>query len=218
VQNDHPTVPNLRPYESGADEQAPGMTPMWPVAGGAAGGGMRGRRLSASTRDLLPAALAISLGVNIALLVGLVGVLLLARAGSFAPGPPQSSAQSTQGAGTANAALSSPSPTPLSGWLQVVPSSVQVSCSGDGQQTQSVVLTNSGPQDVQWQASFDVPTNQAGIEVAPNQGDLQAGASTTIQIRNRTRSANQQGVIHFDPQTPAAGPSASLTYTSAGCQ
>ena len=221
---DRPTVPNQRPYGYGADANAGerefGGPSTWPVGGGGSGADAHMRR---SAGDLLPLALGASLGVNVALLLGLVGVLFLARAGAFSPSP-SSAAQSTPPGSATSVALGTPTPTPTTplsasgGWLRVAPSSVQVGCTGD-QQTQYVVLMNSGPQDVQWQAVFVNPTDQAqaGVEVGPNQGTLHAGASVVLQIHTRNPSTTQQGVIRFEPDASAAGTPPSLTYTAASC-
>jgi len=113
-----------------------------------------------------------------------------------------------------------PSATPVAGWLQVTPTSVQVSC-GQDQQTQVVELANRGPQAVQWQASLSVPTDQAGIEVSPHEGTLASGASAAIQLQlhhhHDQGASQQQGVMRFVPETPEAGPPSSLSYTIVGC-
>lgn len=213
--DDRPTVPGLYP-RAGSDvarERDFGGAHTWPVSETRAPGGR------IATRGMLPLALGASLGVNVALLLGLVGVLALARAGALSPS--RTSAAGSAAAGTpTSAALSTPTATPTSplsaGWLQVAPSSVQLGCDG-AQQTQYVVLTNSGPQDVQWQAVF-AGADQASIEVAPTQGDLHAGASVVLQIHNRSRAANQQGVIRFEPDSSDAGTAPSLSYSSTGCQ
>jgi hypothetical protein len=163
--------------------------------------------------------LAISLTANVMLFACLVGVFFLARTGAFAPA--NSSARFVAGSSTPTAVHSStgttPSPTITANWLQVAPTAVQLGCDGD-QQMQLAILTNSGPRDVQWQSDLGVSADQAGINISPKQGNLKAGASTTIQIQTRGHSANQQGIIHFDPATPMAGSPPSLSYTTTGCQ
>jgi len=159
-------------------------------------------------------------------LIGLVGLLLLNQLGVFATrgGPPGSSVP--------NSALGSPTTTPpptatasslaFSGWLQVTPSSVRLRCDGD-QRTQFVVLANTGPQTVQWQAVVDVSADQAGIAMAPNQGDLDAGATVSVQLENTTQSSHSQGgshsegVIRFVPTTATAGSPPSLNYRLDNC-
>lgn len=206
--DDTPPVPQL--YWENAGRRAPGAVPTWPEAA---------PRPPMSpvtpTRSRHPAVLGISLVANGVLLASLVGLFVLAHAGAFAP--PRSSGQSTPPGSALGSASATPSVTPVSGWLQVAPTSVQLGCDG-GQQTQVVVLMNTGPEEVHWQVALDVPTDQAGVEIGPRQGDLRAGASISIQIQNRSRGSDQQGVMRFDPQTPQAGPSPSLSYTSAGCQ
>jgi hypothetical protein len=213
MQGDPPTMPNLRPPDDDAGERDFAGSPTWPLARGNAGT----RRFSAA-RGVLPLVLGVSLGVNIALLVGLVSVLLLARAGAFAPSTAMGTASPTASEAAGSSAVSSPTLTTLGagGWLQVAPSSVRLGCDGD-QRTQFVVLTNTGPQDVQWQVTLGVPTDQAVIDVGPNQGTLQAGASTVLQLHNRPHPALQQGIVRIDLQSPAAGMPPSFSYTAASC-
>ena len=163
---------------------------------------------------LLGIGLAISMVVNVGLFVALLSVLLLARAGAFAAN------QSIVGRSTSPPPSSSPSatfsPTSTPPWLQVAPTAVQLACTGD-QHMQVVVLANSGPQMVQWQVDFGGPADQSPVDVAPGQGNLQAGASMSLQIQTRGHASNQQGVIRFDPATQMAGAPPSLSYTIADC-
>src|SRR5262249_2580889 len=155
----------------------------------------------------------LSLGATGAVLVGLLGFLLLNLLGVFAsPGAPGSSGPSS--ALASPTATSSPSATAsslaLSGWLQVTPSSVRLRCDGD-QRTQVVVLANTGPQTVPWQAVVDVSADQAGIAITPTNGDLDAGASVSVQLENTTQSSSShsgshsEGVIRFVPTAATAG-------------
>jgi hypothetical protein len=210
-EDETPTLPHLRWDDDEA--RSPGGMPTWP----------RGRAStprSSAPWDRQQMVLGMSLAANGVLLASLLLLLFLARAGAFSPS--SSSAQSAPPAPAPTATPTSPhltpsaSLTPLSGWLQVAPTSVQLGCDG-GQQTQFAVLTNTGPEDLQWRAAFAVPTDQAGMEVSPQQGDLRAGTSVTLQIHNRSQSAGQQGVMSFDPGTPAAGTPPTLSYTTVGC-
>jgi hypothetical protein len=169
-------------------------------------------------------AFGISLGANMVLLAGLLGVLavlLLNNAGAFSLRG--ASGQPLPGGSTHGTALSSPtatstpasSPTPSVGWLQVTPGSVQLDCV-DSQQVQ-VVLGNSGPQTVDWQVAFSLPADQAGVMVYPQQGELAAGDTVLVQLQNTTQSTGQQGAVDFAPASPEAGPPASLSYTTTGC-
>jgi hypothetical protein len=107
--------------------------------------------------------------------------------------------------------------------LQVNPISLQLGCNGN-QQTQFVLLANTGPEPVQWQVTFSLPANQAGINVGPNQGMLNPGSNMPIQIQNQTHAGgpqgvpSQQGAIEFTPSTPDAGSSATVMYTTVGCK
>lgn len=163
-----------------------------------------------------------SLGANVALLLALLGLLLLGRPGVSLPGgstassPPPSSATRAGLSGPTPTPSPSASPLPLAGGLQVAPSRMQLGC-GDGQQTQFAVLTNTGPDDVQWQAAFFSPAAPAGVVVSPDHGDLKAGTSTVLQIQNRAHDGGQQGVIRFAAGPLGAGAPASLSYTTQGC-
>jgi hypothetical protein len=108
-------------------------------------------------------------------------------------------------------------------WLQVIPSTVPVGC-GQSQPTPVVLLVNSGPQTVDWRVAFSVPAEQAEVAVDPQQGELDAGARMLVQLQHmiqltaRQGSSGPQGVVDFAPTTPKAGPPASLTFTTVGCQ
>jgi hypothetical protein len=177
---------------------------MWPVPGA---GDQRPRQRLPEPIGCLGAA---AFSGCVILLFG-VG-LLLGHAGFSPLGRP--SVQSAPGVSVPSPTLS---PTAVVGWLQVAPTSVQLGC-GQGQETQVVVLANRGPQPVQWQASLSVPTDQAGVEVSPHEGQLAAGTSAAIQVHLHNQDAGQQqGVIRFVPNTPEAGPPPSLSYTTVGC-
>ncbi len=94
---------------------------------------------------------------------------------------------------------------------------MRLGCDGD-ERTQSVALANTGPQHVQWQAVVDGSADQAGIAITPNQGDLEAGDSLSIQLENTTQSSNSQGsshregVIRLAPTSADAGQPPSLSY------
>jgi hypothetical protein len=198
-----PTIPRLR-WDEARTRPALEM-PTWPVARPPV-------RASSTPADGHPIALGISLVANGVLLASLLLLLLFARAGAFLP--PSSAAQSVL---PASALTATPTSTPsLSGWLQVAPTSVYVGCSGT-QQTQYVVLTNTGSEDLHWQVGLGVPLDPAGLQVTPPQGDLPAGTSVALQIQNQSQSAGHRGVITFDPGTPAAGMPPSLIYTTFGC-
>jgi len=205
MQIDQPTPPDVPQLP----RTAPGAPPLWPVPGA---GDPRFRPALPGALGWLGCLGATALGGCVVLLFG-VG-LLLGHAGVFPLSP--SPAHSVSGGSVPSP---TPSATPVTGWLQVTPTSVQVSC-GQDQQTQVVVLANRGPQAVQWQASLSVPTDQAGIEVSPHEGTLASGASTAIQLQLHHQdqgAGQQQGVVRFVPETPEAGPPPSLSYTIVGC-
>jgi hypothetical protein len=207
VRDDGPTEPNPRWHDEGTRDS--GGPPTWPGASTHTG--------HSSPSDIRPMLLGASLAVNGILFVALLSVLLLTRAGAFstANSPGQSGTQVSASTATPTRPLSTPTSS-LSGWLRVTPTNVRLGCD-PGQQTQFAVLQNTGPHDVQWQAHITASSDQAGIEVGPNQGSLRAGTSMSIQIRNRSHTSGRRGVIRFDPMDPAAGPAPSLTYTTSGC-
>lgn len=222
MRDDQPTVPNLRRFDEHEHyEHYDAPVPAWPSGAGGEDS-WRTEHPVGDRRSPLRTLLGVSLGANALLLVlvGLLSALLLAQAGAFAPHAP--------GSGAPGATLSSPttsataSPSSGAGWLTVAPTSVSLGCNG-GQETQMVVLANTGQQDVQWQAEIIGSTGQAGIEVDPQEGELAAGASLTINLHNTTHvgggqgSAGQRGVIRFTPEAPEAGAPPSLTYTTVGC-
>jgi hypothetical protein len=95
-------------------------------------------------------------------------------------------------------------------------------CDGD-ERTQEVVLVNAGPADVEWQAVVDTAADQAGIAIKPNQGDLDAGESVSVQLVNTTQSSDsggsshREGVIRFVPASAETGASVSLSYRLDRC-
>lgn len=216
MQDDEPTVPQLPQLaqysRSPSSGREPGEMPTWPAVD------THSRRAPSEGVPTMALAtgLAVSLVANGALLVALVSVLLFARAGVFSPRSSSTTPAPSATSAAASTTNALPSPTPSGGWLQVAPSSVQLGCDG-GQDTQFVVLANTGPEDVQWQVVFAVSADQAGVAVDPMQGDLSAGTSITLQIHNTSRADAQQGVIRFDPDTSAAGTPPTLSYTTISC-
>ena len=192
-------------------ERTPGGMPFWPEA-------QTPRQRSFTTggrATTLVGMLAVSIGANVALVVALLAVVLLARGGYFT-----ASAKPTAGLSATTTVVSNPSPSPsvapTAGWLQVGPTSVQLGCD-DGQQTQFAVLKNTGTEDVQWQVVFSDSADNAGVTVSPRQGNVRAGTGIVLQIQSKRQSDSQQGVIRFDPDTSAAGAPPSLSYTTASC-
>jgi hypothetical protein len=208
----------MRRYATGAFREyaEPGTSSTWPT----------GRRLKrpSTAQKKAPLLLGASLAVNVLLLVVLLSVLVLDR-GSFSQSnvPAGSSSSSSRVTnGSSKAAIGTPTAAPANGWLQVTPTNLQLTCN-NGQQTQFVVLKNSGTEPVQWQVIFSEPANQVGVNVTPNQGTLNAGASMPLQIQNQTYAhgpqgvVGQQGTIELNPETVGAGPSPDITYTTVGC-
>jgi hypothetical protein len=235
VRHDGPTIPNLSrqepraPAEATAGAQTRNEKLIWP-----GGNGRRQRPIEIrETPGGYVSALAfgISLGANIVLFVALVGLLLFAQAGAFSSGG--AFGPSTRSSALSNPTATSdatPSPSATAASLQIAPSSVQLGCVS-GQRTQYVTLQNTGSAKVNWQATFSVPAQQAGVTVSPLRGQLAAGGSIPIQLQNTTRSngsqgsSGRQGVITFTPTASEdnqdagadAGSSAKLSYTTVGC-
>lgn len=232
MRDDQPTLPNLGRFapdpfhepNAVGDLQDLNQTPIWP------GADERARAAHAShpaPHGYVSATLfGISLIANVALVIGLLGVLFLSHAGFFSPNG--SSGQSSSGVSGSGNALGSPtptsmaSPTPNSGWLRVAPNSITLGC-GDGQRSQVVILENTGPNRVKWQVSFSGSSGQAGVSVSPQEGRLAPGATTSLQIQNTTSASDgqnvsgQQGVINFTTTSSDIGPPATLSYTTMGC-
>jgi hypothetical protein len=93
-------------------------------------------------------------------------------------------------------------------------------CPATGQNVQWVILTNTGSAALGWQVVNTVPDALVGVAVNPNQGQLNPGQNTPIQIQNVAQAGgpqNTQGVIQFAPLTGVAGPAANLSYSETGC-
>lgn len=161
--------------------------------------------------------LGVSLFANVVLIITLISVLLFGHTGLFSRGSPSPgvSAPGTS-LGTPTVTANSASPTTGTGWLQVTPNTVHLTCSGD-QNTQKVVLANTGPRKVQWQASFPNAGDSAPISVSPNQGELHAGATVEIQIQISSSSNGSQGIISFNSGNSDAGASPTLSYIADNC-
>ena len=164
-----------------------------------------------------------SLGVNVMLLLVLLSVLVLDHGGFSQNNVPVGFSSSVSRVSTASPRSTFDTPTASpAGWLQVTPANLQLSCN-NGQQTQFVVLKNTGTEPVQWQVIFSEPADQVGVNVNPNQGTLNPGSSMPLQIQNQTHAhgpqgvAGQKGTIEFNPEIVGAGPPPNITYTTVGC-
>jgi hypothetical protein len=233
MRQDGPPVPHLGRHAPGASAESPprSETLIWPRADDRRPRAPESRRApemnEARSGSVSALAFGVSLGANLVLLVALAVLLLLAQAGNFSSGGAVGS--STRGV-TLGSPTAIPSASASAAALQVAPSSVQLGCAS-GQRTQYVTLRNTGAAKAQWQATFSVPAEQAGVAVSPQRGELAAGGSIPIQLQNTTRSsgsqgvAGRQGVITFAPTAPDesqdagpdAGLSARLSYTTVGC-
>jgi hypothetical protein len=229
MRQDGPPVPHLGRHEPGASAQSQphSETLIWPRADDRRPRAPDNRRApemnEAPSGSVSALAFGVSLGANLVLLVALAALLLLAQAGIFSSG-------GAVGSSTRGGTLGSPTASASAAALQIAPSSVQLGCAS-GQRTQYVTLQNTGAAKVSWQATFSAPTEQAGVTVSPQRGQLAAGGSMPIQLQNTTRSggsqgvSGRQGVITFAPTVsadgadagPDGGSSARLSYTTVGC-
>jgi hypothetical protein len=231
MRQDGPPAPHPGRHEPGASAQSQprSETLIWPRADDRRPRAPDSRRApemnEAPSGSVSALAFGVSLGANLVLLVALAALLLLAQAGTFSSG-------GAVGSSTRGVTLGSPTAiaSATAAALQIAPSSVQLGCAS-GQRTQYVTLQNTGAAKVSWQATFSAPTDQAGVTVSPQRGQLAAGGSMPIQLQNATRSSGsqgvsgRQGVITFAPTTsedsqdagPDAGSSARLSYTTVGC-
>lgn len=213
MRDDGPNTSSSHRYD--APGRTPGEMPVWPEMN--AGVDALRQRYSAGIArpTTLAAILAVSIGANVALIAALLAVVLLARAGYFAPNP---RAATGTGASATTTVTTTPSPTatPAAGWLQVTPSSVQLGCDS-GQQSQYVVLANSGSDSVDWQAQLSVDPDQAGVSISPRHGTLRPGTNIAIRLQNISNGDGQQGTISFNTDAQAAGAAPTLNYTTTGC-
>jgi hypothetical protein len=163
----------------------------------------------------------LSLVGNVVLLVTLLSVLALIQMGLYAQGGASRQPTTNFTLSSPSATMTaSPSPGPDAAALRVTPSSVRLSCAGD-QRTQVVTMQNSGAMTVQWRATFSI--QKPGVTVSPQQGEVAAGDSISIQVQTTTKSsgpgggAGRQGMISFAPTNPDSGQPAQLSYTTVGC-
>jgi hypothetical protein len=208
----------LDTYYTYRQREDPGEMPTWPPPR------ERNRYAPNTNSNLL--LLGASLGLNGALLIVLVSViiLVLGHSGLFSQGALFSGDKSAQPTATAaGSALSSPTvsltPTAAPNWLQASPSSVQLCF---GQPNQTVQLQNNGTDTVQWTANVTSPSsNNVAVNVSPMNDSLDPGASEPVQIQYQGHFNNSQvgqtGTIQFTPSTPNAGAGPILTYQIIAC-
>lgn len=213
MQDDGPNTWSSHKYD--APGRAPGEMPVWPEMN--TGVDARSQRYSAGVArpTTLAAILAVSIGANVALIAALLAVVLLARAGYFAPSP-QAGTGSGISVTSTTTTTPSPSATPATNGLQVTPTTVHLGCDS-GQQSQVVVLLNSGSDSVDWQLQIAGGSDQSGVSISPRRGTLRPGTSITIRLQNNSNGDGQQGVITFNSDTQAAGSPPTLNYTTDGC-
>ena len=209
MQDDEPTLPPHIGYgpDNATDPNAFSEAPTWPPAG---------ERPYPPRRPDRSPLLWLSLGAIAVVVIGLLGGLLLNQLGMFAPRGATSSPGPTN-ALSSPTTLPSTTASPLANGLQVTPSNVRLGCDGN-ERTVQVVLVNTGPADVEWQAVVDTAADRAGIIITPNQGDLDAGDNVPVQLENTTQSvdaegsSHREGVIRFVPTAADAGGPVSLSY------
>lgn len=215
MQDDGPNTLSSRRYD--VPGRAPGEMPVWPEMNTGVGGRRQRYSAGAARPTTLAAILAVSIGANVALIAALLAVVLLARAGYFAPSPQGATGAGISATKTANTTPApSPSATPSAGGLQVAPTSVRLGCDS-GQQSQYVVLLNSGSASVNWVVEISGGSDQSGVSVSPRHGTLRPGTSISIRLQNTSNGDGHQGVISFTTDSEAAGSPPTLNYTTAGC-
>ena len=209
MQDDGPTFPR---YD--APGRTPGGMPAWPEMN--PGADARRPRYSAggARPTTLAAIFAVSIGANVALIAALLAVVLLARAGYFAPSPQTGTGAGVSATSTASA---TPAPSPsATGGLLVAPTSVRLGCDS-GQQSQYVVLVNSGSDSVDWEVEVSGGSDQAGVSISPRHGTLRPGTSIVIRLQNTSQNDGRQGVLTFNSDAQTAGALPTLSYTTEGC-
>jgi hypothetical protein len=218
MQDDEPTLPPRIRYVpvDAPDPDAFSEAPTWPPADE--------RPVPPLRPDGSPL-LWLIVGAIGVVITSLLGGLLLNQLGMFAPRGATGSPGPTSALSGPTALPSPTATTSLSvqvGGLKVTPSSVRLGCDGD-ERTQEVVLVNAGQAVVEWQAVVDTAADRAGIAITPNQGDLDAGESVSVQIENTTQSSDsggsshREGVIRFVPASADAGVPASFSYRLDRC-
>ena len=188
--------------------------PAWPEMN--PGADARRQRYSAggARPTTLAAILAVSIGANVALIAALLAIVLLARAGYFAPSPQTGTGAGVSATSTASA---TPAPSPsATGGLLVAPTSVRLGCDS-GQQSQYVVLVNSGSDSVDWEVEVSGGSDQAGVSISPRHGTLRPGTSIVIRLQNTSQNDGRQGVLTFNSDAQTAGALPTLSYTTEGC-
>ncbi|HEV8192352.1 MAG TPA: serine/threonine-protein kinase [Ktedonobacterales bacterium] len=113
-----------------------------------------------------------------------------------------------------------PSPTPrivVTNWLGVNGHSISLGCKGHTQ-TQTIVLSNNGPERVGWHAEVQTSFGAPRVSVSPSDGELAPGDSQEISVTNRTFLVSQTGTITFQPDESDAGEAQSVSYKAQGCR
>lgn len=213
MQDDGPNTWSSHKYD--APGRAPGEMPVWPEMHAGADAPRQRYSSGVARPTTLAAILAVSIGANVALIAALLAVVLLARAGYFAPSPQAATGTGISAISTTTT-TPSPSATPATGGLQVTPTSVSLGCDS-GQQSQYVVLANSGSDSVDWQVEVSGGLDQAGVSISPRHGTLRPGTSIVIRLQNASQNDGRQGVITFNTDAQTSGSPPTLNYTTTGC-
>ena len=109
-----------------------------------------------------------------------------------------------------------PTPTPPANWLSVSPGTIKLGCGG--KRSITLKLVNNGPDTLSWSATIDSNSFAgAGIDIQPQNGDLDAGKTVKITVTNQSRFFGRQGTIEFVPDDPQAGHPAGTFYQTQSC-
>ncbi len=187
--------------------------PEWPAPGGLKA--QRQRGVSPWLWISLVSAVAVVVlgGFAVASMVA-QGGLLLGGSGTN----PFSGAQPTQT--VAPTPTITPAPTATLGpvnWLSVSTTSLNLGCRSKSRR--NIILTNDGPQTVSWtlQVADNSGGSNTGINVAPQEGNLESGHSVTISVSNTSIVLSHQGTLTFQPDDNEAGQPPTVTYQTTPC-
>ncbi|HEU5349393.1 MAG TPA: protein kinase [Ktedonobacterales bacterium] len=110
-----------------------------------------------------------------------------------------------------------PSPTPVVNWLRVAPTQVTFGCRKNDHSVR-VVLSNLGPESVDWKATKASPLTSLQISISPTSGKLDAGATKTITLTYSPGFIALNNSISFSAtDNDQAGAPATVNYSAPAC-
>ncbi|GEM_PF-1080340 len=166
----------------------------------------------------------LAIGAVAGLLMGIVAIIIIAALAvntvqsvlgtSGTPGTVTNTQHTVTPLPTATRVPPTATPTPVTNWLVVSPTSIALSCRSKSSAT--LRLTNEGPESVDWQAQVQNEQGGfgAGISITPMSGSLDSGQSVRITVRNTATFFGHQGDIVFSVVSgQQAGTPADVTYS-----